>query len=497
MYATQSWFPGGPVDGGTTLLVRGPSMTRKTALVLSLLADGDDRDTVTLFVTTDDTPQALWTEYREYAPDADPRRVGIVDATGSPSTSGPADPAADDGGFATDGAGHPRVATVGSPADLTGIGMKATELLDDIAGDTGATRVRLGLFTLNTMAMYGDGERLARFVHAIANRLDAVEGFGLFVTHTDALEDGLEDQLAAFVDGAVDVRQDDGGISVRARGRDARSDWAPVELADPAGETAGRNPDQTDPMTDVDVPASLHAAIDAVRADRPTLTLCNVEDAAPSAVEAVTDHFHQRDVAVRTATLDAEDPRAFALLHRGPELLASANLAVVADAVDVSDDESFSSPRRLNVLGAIGSDTHGAGGVDRAFLAEASRVVELRAARTGGGRIDAGFQSLSRLWNEPRTRRIYERLAAAGVDVHAYGVDDATWPDETAVTVHASADPEIRDSWFVVHDGDGDGGRMGALVAEERDPGVYDGYWTLAPDRVRGLSAYVRRTHGE
>jgi DICT domain-containing protein/KaiC/GvpD/RAD55 family RecA-like ATPase len=487
------------VGEGTTLLVRGRTMTRKTDVTIRLLAGDDDGDTGTVLVTTDERPASLWERYRGLAPNADPSRVGIVDATGE---TGGGDrsvtDATESGTFSADGAGTPAVVSVNSPADLTGIGMMVSRSFEELLNERGVGRIRLGLATLNTMAMYADAERITRFVHVMSRRIASIGGLGLVVVHTDGLEGGIGNSLPALVDGLVDIREADDGLEARTRNFGAEGDWRPIDPAEPVGGSGSDAAGGTTTPTSARPPESLGAAVRAVEAERPTLTLCNYEEgdaAHEDEADALRSYFESRDVTVRTARLDTETPRGVALLHREEALLAATPIADLADAVAVDESSLFADGRQPAVVEALSGDARAAGGVDRAFLVEASRVVETRAARTSGGRLDAGFQSLSRLWAVPRTRRIYEALAEVGVDVHVYGVADATTPPDTAITVHASDDPEIRDTWFVVHDGAGADERAAALVAEERDPGVYHGFWTRTPDRVAALSTYVVDTH--
>ncbi|PSQ01273.1 hypothetical protein BRC92_11050 [Halobacteriales archaeon QS_4_69_31] len=475
---------------GTTLLVRGPAMTRKTDLTVRTLAADDDANTGTVFVTTDDSASALWQRYRTQVPAADPRSVGIVDATGGSAGSGPAGTTSDE--YATDGR-DPRVATVGSPADLTGVGMAVSKLLEALVAQQELDRVRLGLFSLNTMVIYADDERVAKFLHEITRRIDAIDGFGLVVVHTDGFDERLDSQFGAFVDGTVEVRErDPDGIETRLHGLGEATDWTAVEFdgSDPHPDTpapAGTNGDSgTYP-----VPESLHAAIAAAEDERPTLTLCNY-DSTDGDGDRLRSYFEVRDISIRTATLDASAPRNVALLHRGNELVAAATVDALTDAVVLESGDAFDWRQQPDVLKALHDDAHGAKGVDKAFLIEVSRVVEMRSYRTGAGRVDAGFQALSNLWGDPRTRRMYDRLVDRGVDVHAYGVPDAPTPADAGVTVHPSEHEEIRDGWFVVHDGAGDDDGKAALVAEERDPGVYHGFWTRTPGRVDSLGTYLR-----
>jgi hypothetical protein len=88
---------------------------------------------------------------------------------------------------------------------------------------------------------------------------------------------------------------------------------------------------------------------------------------------------------------------------------------------------------------------------------------------------------------------VYERLASKpGLDVHVFGEPDWEPPAMGDVTLHATVDPEITDVWFVVYDGE-DPLDDCALLAEERSPGQFHGFWTYDSDRVRDIVAEAER----
>jgi len=130
------------------------------------------------------------------------------------------------------------------------------------------------------------------------------------------------------------------------------------------------------------------------------------------------------------------------------------------------------------------------------LLIHISRHIESLALETDGGVLHSSFQRLSRLQDERGTGKAYETLADSAVDVHVYGVEDWEPPGFVdALSVHAGDTPELRDSWFVVHDGGGDPDRMAALVAEEVGPDEYRGYWTFEPGLVTEILDYLESTY--
>jgi hypothetical protein len=127
---------------------------------------------------------------------------------------------------------------------------------------------------------------------------------------------------------------------------------------------------------------------------------------------------------------------------------------------------------------------------EKMLLIEMSRHVEARAWEADEGVLHAGFQYLSRMEDERGTKRVYERLADGGVDVHVYGVPDADPGVE--VNVHGHDCDEIRRSWFVVLEGTDE---AAALLAVETGRNEWDGFWTYDPDRASAIGSYLTATY--
>ncbi|MGM0591409.1 MAG: DICT sensory domain-containing protein [Halobacteriota archaeon] len=128
---------------------------------------------------------------------------------------------------------------------------------------------------------------------------------------------------------------------------------------------------------------------------------------------------------------------------------------------------------------------------EKLLLITISRYIERLALEAGGGTLRSAFQKLSRINDERGTRIVYERLAAAEVAVHVYGVPNWTPPPAFDVVTHVGDCPEYRRSWFVVFDPpDGSAGHA-ALVAVEVGENLWEGFWTYRPSLVDDIDAYI------
>jgi hypothetical protein len=130
---------------------------------------------------------------------------------------------------------------------------------------------------------------------------------------------------------------------------------------------------------------------------------------------------------------------------------------------------------------------------EKLLLIIISRVIERLAAETGEGTLRSSFQRLSRLNDEKGTYEVYETLSNSGVDVHLYGVGDATLAETLPVTVHTGTSYPYRRSWFVVFQppADSEATDHAALLALEDEPNVWDGFWTFRPELVGRIERYI------
>ncbi len=488
MFDTGGLLPVDEVPAGTTLLVTGPPMAGKRSLALGLLAAGADPADATVLVSTDSSSAAVRAEY-EHAVDGPTPSIGVVDCAGD--------------AYEDDGAEDPTTQRVASPADLGAVGTATTELLDDLDGG-GIDRV--GLFSLTTLSVRNGGEAPVRFVHALSRAVDERGGLAVLTAHSDTLERRQIDQLRAFVDGTLFVREGADGIEARLEGLDAPDEW--FELSVPARVRADVTPpDPDEPATPTAAPVpsgsgvdfdSFAELIERVDGDRPTLTVVN-RQSPDERMERIRNFFADLDVDVRETATGTERPRDVALLHRGPSMIAASSLSELAGGVAAAtaEDDPFEQRSGPDVLEALDERVFGARGVGRQLLIDASTAIEMTAWQTGGGTLTAGFQELSRYWESPRSRRVMRRVAESGVEVNVYGAPDVVPdPDHENVTVRPDASPEIAETWFLAYDGDGRTDRTGALVVRETEPDEYHGFWTYEPSLATDVFAYVSETYG-
>lgn len=244
---------------------------------------------------------------------------------------------------------------------------------------------------------------------------------------------------------------------------------------------------------------TLSDIIDGIGRREPTLTVYNRDEPEPL-VRMLRRMVDAPDVTVREAEPPEAGPANVVLLEdeagTEPQLAVSAIQDVGESVLLVNADLYITGTRAVDevetpdVLAGLDETTFTVDGKQKMLLIEMSRHVEALAYRAGGSTLHSGFQYLSRIDDEKGTRRVYERLAEAGVDVAVYGVPDRVPDLPDGVVVRGGDDEELRRSWFVVNT-DCPPDMKAALVAEEVAPNEWVGAWTFDPDAVDRVAAYL------
>jgi len=242
---------------------------------------------------------------------------------------------------------------------------------------------------------------------------------------------------------------------------------------------------------------SLIELIAGVEAHEATLTVFNAD---PGVAAELREHFADRNIRVAEEQT-AAGPEGFAVLARDGEFVTAVTVDELSPRRGEPGDGESGSEAGEPTGGRVGGpvldhlDETMFASYSRADMVAASREIEDRAWRVGDGELHAGFQTLDVLTDEADT---YDLLGGKErLDVHAYAADEGDAPDVEHYTVHVGETAEIRETWFVAYDGGGYDDAKCALLAEERAPGEFYGFWSYDPKTVDYIIDYLTERYGE
>jgi KaiC/GvpD/RAD55 family RecA-like ATPase len=191
------------VQPGTNILLAGPPLTGKRALGFDLLAAGVDAGDGAVVVSTKDSAQRVLSDL-ERRFDYENQPVAVVDCV--TRQQGINDVTEDE-----------RIKYVSSPVDMTGIGIKLSEILEEFYQTREIKHNRVMLHSLSTLLMYSDLQTVFRFLHVFTGRVQSVDGLGLFAIDSTAHDDQTMNTLKQLFDGIVTTHEE-GEPTVRLPG---------------------------------------------------------------------------------------------------------------------------------------------------------------------------------------------------------------------------------------------------------------------------------------
>ncbi|WP_254764214.1 DICT sensory domain-containing protein [Natrinema marinum] len=223
---------------------------------------------------------------------------------------------------------------------------------------------------------------------------------------------------------------------------------------------------------------SLGNHVERIETNRKTLRICNASNGTE--VDRITSFFEPHDLAVEVVDAAGRPADIVDLLAEGRRL-ASSPLEVVGHYARAWEKSMALGLRAEPPAVVTELRDNFFESYDKQRMVMASRIVEFRAWNTGSGELHAGFQQLSKLDHQPE---VYRNLASSSVDTHVYGEPDREPLPSLELTVHESDDEEVARHWWVAYDGDGDDDEKVVLLAQERGPNQFYGFWTERPDVV-------------
>ena len=134
---------GEELPAGTSVMVIGPPMSGKDGILNSIVAEGLASGEAVILITTAETGEKVADRFQGA------KNLGIIDCMSRPLGLNVAD--------------TPRIKRVSGPMDLTGMGVRSSQFLEEFKG----SNVRLCISSLSTLLMYSSLQAVFRFMHVL------------------------------------------------------------------------------------------------------------------------------------------------------------------------------------------------------------------------------------------------------------------------------------------------------------------------------------------
>ena len=192
------------IRSGSNIMMIGPPMSGKEAIINDIVYSGLKSGDAAVIVTTREPGENVidWFDYNNLEIPLD--HLGIVDCVtktlGVPTSE-------------TD-----NIKRASSPVDLTGIGVKISQFLEDFWMKKNIRKTRLCIVSLSTILMYSNIQTVFRFLHVFTGRVKAAGAIGIYV-----VEEGMHDSqaiatLKQLFDGIIEIKQEQDNHYIRIVG---------------------------------------------------------------------------------------------------------------------------------------------------------------------------------------------------------------------------------------------------------------------------------------
>jgi hypothetical protein len=204
------------LEAGTNILLLAPSMSSAEQLAYSLIKPVQGEYSIVL--STNERAAEVVDFFKSAG--CNKKFVGVIDAITKSSTPGITD--------------TPRLMFVSSPTDLTGIGIKFSNMIEAIFegtfadGETGLfpPPIRFCVNSISTLLMYRKLEVLYQFLHILTAKQRKIEGVALYLLNNESFDDKTLSLIKQLMTGVIEVKVEGNDNFFRVLGlKGVTADW--------------------------------------------------------------------------------------------------------------------------------------------------------------------------------------------------------------------------------------------------------------------------------
>jgi hypothetical protein len=206
----------GGFEAGANILILAPPMSYADQLAYALIKPLQGEYSIVLS-TNERAAEVV--DYFKVA-GADKRFIGVIDAITKSSTPSIADTT--------------RLMFVSSPTDLTGIGIKFSNMIETIfegdfsEGEPGLfpPPIRFCVNSISTLLMYRRLEVLYQFLHVLTAKLKKIEGVGIYLLNSESFDEKTLSLIKQLMNCVIEVKLENNITFFRVMGiRGVTGEW--------------------------------------------------------------------------------------------------------------------------------------------------------------------------------------------------------------------------------------------------------------------------------
>ncbi len=188
---------------GSNIMLIGPPMSQKEDILYNIMYHGAAvNENAVISVTTLGSATYITEWFKENKLALPMSIVGIIDCI-TESTGGSV-------------CETESIKIVSSPADLTGIGVRISQFLEDFLKNN--RKIQLHINSLSTILMYSNIQTVFRFIHVFTGRIKAAGAMGIFVVDSGMHDNYTMATLKQLFDGIIEIKEENDRNYIRTVG---------------------------------------------------------------------------------------------------------------------------------------------------------------------------------------------------------------------------------------------------------------------------------------
>ena len=209
------------VDGltkGKNIMLIGPPMSGKEIILYNIMYYGAAKnENGIITVTTREPATYILDWFKDHNLNLPMSRIGIIDCVTKILGSSEVE--------------NDNIKITGSPVDLTGIGVKISQFLDEFYMKKKIRKNQLHINSLSTLLMYSNIQTVFRFLHVFTGRIKGAGALGIFVLESGMHDDKDINTLKQLFDGIIEIKSENDSNFIRVIGLSPKpTPWFQYEI---------------------------------------------------------------------------------------------------------------------------------------------------------------------------------------------------------------------------------------------------------------------------